>query len=169
MKAASRDIQHLPELVGARFNLLTDIEDRKRAEEALRAREHNLRLIVDCIPAFAWYACPDGNLEYLNRRILDYTGESMEDLVGFGFTKALHPGGVDQTIKAWLHSVQPASRVTLNTVCAGSITYIGGFGPRLSLCAMTGAARFAGMALPLTSKTGSTLSKPSARAYRISA
>src|ERR1700738_1172537 len=39
----------------------------QRASEALRASEENFRLIVDSIPAFAWYAGADGRIEYLNR------------------------------------------------------------------------------------------------------
>src|SRR5882724_984593 len=54
----------------------------QQAREALRASEESFRLIVDNIPAFAWYASPDGKIEYLNQRILDYTGGRLEDLVG---------------------------------------------------------------------------------------
>jgi len=78
----------------------------QQAKEALRASEENFRLIVDSIPAFAWYAGPDGKLEYLNRRILDYTAERLENLVGFGWAKVLHPHDVEGTKKAWLHSVE---------------------------------------------------------------
>src|SRR6202166_48957 len=45
----------------------------QHAKEALRASEESFRLIVDTIPAFAWYASPDGRIEYLNQRILDFT------------------------------------------------------------------------------------------------
>src|SRR5712692_8006770 len=78
----------------------------QRATEALRASEESFRLIVDSIPAFAWYASPDGKIEYLNQRILDFTAERQEDLVGFGWANVLHPQDVERTKKAWLHSVE---------------------------------------------------------------
>src|SRR6266853_289637 len=78
----------------------------QHAEDALRASEESFRLIVDSIPAFAWYAGPDGKIEYLNQRILDYTGERLEDLVGFGWANVLHSEDVERTKKAWLHSIE---------------------------------------------------------------
>jgi formate hydrogenlyase transcriptional activator len=78
----------------------------QRATEALRASEEGFRLIVDSIPAFAWYAGTDGKIEYLNQRILDFTGVRLEELVGFGWANVLHPEDVERTKKAWLHSIE---------------------------------------------------------------
>src|SRR6266576_2662644 len=78
----------------------------QHATEALRASEEGLRLIVDSIPAFAWYAGTDGKIEYLNQRILDFTGVRLEDLVGFGWANVLHPQDVERTKNAWLHSIE---------------------------------------------------------------
>src|SRR5712672_1787081 len=78
----------------------------QHAKEALRASEESFRLIVDSIPAFAWYASPDGKIEYLNQRIMDFTAERQEKLVGFGWANVLHPEDVESTKKAWLHSVE---------------------------------------------------------------
>jgi len=78
----------------------------QHAREALRASEESFRLIVDSIPAFAWYASPDGKIEYLNQRILDFTAERQKNLVGFGWANVLHPEDVERTKKAWLHSVE---------------------------------------------------------------
>src|SRR5947209_3564428 len=77
----------------------------QHATEALRASEEGYRLIVDSIPAFAWYAGTDGKIEYLNQRILDFTGVRLKDLVGFGWANVLHPQDVERTKKAWLHSI----------------------------------------------------------------
>jgi formate hydrogenlyase transcriptional activator len=96
-------------LVGNQVALAVDdalnFDASQHAKEALRASEASFRLIVDSIPAFAWYAGPDGKIEYLNQRILDYTGGRMEDLAGFGWANVLHPQDVEGTKKAWLHSV----------------------------------------------------------------
>src|SRR5229473_691514 len=78
----------------------------RHATEALRASEEGFRLIVDSIPAFAWYAGTDGKIEYLNQRILDFTGVRLEDLVGFGWANVLHPQDVQRTKNAWLHSIE---------------------------------------------------------------
>jgi PAS domain-containing protein len=48
-----------------------DIEGRRRAEEALRARELDLRSIVDGIPGFVFTTKADGEIEFINQRILE--------------------------------------------------------------------------------------------------
>src|SRR5260221_4889913 len=78
----------------------------QHATEALRASEEGFRLIVDSIPAFAWYAGTDGKIEYLNQPILDFSGVRLEELVGFGWANVLHPEDVERTKNAWLHSVE---------------------------------------------------------------
>jgi formate hydrogenlyase transcriptional activator len=83
-----------------------NFEASQHAEESLRASEENFRGIVDCMPAFAWYASPDGRIEYLNQRILDFTAERQENLLGFGWANVLHPEDVETTKNAWLHSIE---------------------------------------------------------------
>ena len=71
--------------------LLTDIDDRKRAEDALRASERNLALIIDTIPALAWSARPDGSAEFFNQHYLNFIGFSAEQASGWGWTAARPP------------------------------------------------------------------------------
>src|ERR1700686_4763349 len=107
--AYSRDEVGFPSLVANQVALAVDdalnFDTSQHATAALRASEEGVRLIVDSIPAFAWYAGTDGKIEYLNQRILDFTGVRLEDLVGFGWAKVLHPEDVERTKKAWLHSI----------------------------------------------------------------
>jgi PAS domain-containing protein len=60
--------------------LLTDIDDGKCAEEALRSREESLRLMVDSIPGFIATMTAAGELEVANRQSLDYFGKTLEEL-----------------------------------------------------------------------------------------
>ena len=48
--------------------LLTDIDERKRAEDALRESEHKLRQIVDSIPGLVAAFTPGGEVEFVNRQ-----------------------------------------------------------------------------------------------------
>jgi PAS domain S-box-containing protein len=84
---------------------IRDISERKRAEEALRASERDLSLIVETIPGLVWCAAPDGELNYLNRRLLDYTGTSPDAWTQLGWTNLLHPDDAKRTAQAWAHAV----------------------------------------------------------------
>jgi PAS domain S-box-containing protein len=58
---------------------------------------------VDAIPTLAWSARPDGSVEFLNRRWLDYTGLSIEEAPNWGWTAALHPEDRDRLMGFWRH------------------------------------------------------------------
>ena len=85
------------------YNLLTDIDDRKRAEEVLRTSEQNLRLIVDSIPGFVITATPSGELELANLRMLTYFGKTLEELKEWSLV--IHPDDRPLVVAAWAHSV----------------------------------------------------------------
>jgi PAS domain S-box-containing protein len=81
--------------------LLTDIDDRRRAEETIRAREFNLKLIIDTIPALAWSAQLDGTADFFNQHYLDFIGLSAEEASGWGWTVAVHPEDMDGLAATW--------------------------------------------------------------------
>jgi len=85
--------------------LLTDIDGRTRAEQALAASEHNLKLTVDTIPALAWSTGPDGGAEFFNQHYLDYVGLSAGQVAGWGWTAALHPDDRDGLAAVWQRSL----------------------------------------------------------------
>jgi PAS domain S-box-containing protein len=86
--------------------LLSDIEDRRQAEQALRASEHHLRLMTETIPALVWRTTPDGEIDYVNRRVLEYTGKPLEYFGNTGWLQLLHPDDVDSTIRIWRQNTQ---------------------------------------------------------------
>ena len=83
------------------YVLLTDIDERKHAEDALRASERNLKLITDTIPALAWSARPDGSADFFNQHYLDFIGLSADQASGWGWTAAVHPEDVNGLAATW--------------------------------------------------------------------
>lgn len=88
------------------YGIGINIDDRKRAEEAAEMNELAFRRIVETIPALVWCASPDGELTFVNQRILEYTGTAFEDLACSGWVNYLHPDDVEQTLAMWTHAVR---------------------------------------------------------------
>jgi len=84
----------------------TDLEDRKRAEEAVRANEQSLRLIVDSIPGMVCTLNAVGEVELLNRQVLEYFGKTPEELKNWATSDAVHPDDLPRVIDAWRRSIE---------------------------------------------------------------
>jgi PAS domain S-box-containing protein len=89
--------------------LLTDIDERKRAEEALVRQERELRLLVETIPALVWRGTPEGELDYLNERAVQYLGHTAESLKGGRWLELVHPDHRDNVVQRWLHATSTGS------------------------------------------------------------
>jgi PAS domain S-box-containing protein len=93
------------ELAAANEELRCEIAERQRAEGALRRSEDHLRLVLDTTPALIHSARPDGYIDYFNQRWLTYVGLSLEDLQGWGWTKAIHPEDLEGIVEKWRASL----------------------------------------------------------------
>jgi len=84
--------------------LQTDVDERRRAEEALHESERELRLLVDTIPGMVVVAGSTGQQEYGNKRFLDYTGATVEELMGFDGRNRIHPDEQERVTNEWLRA-----------------------------------------------------------------
>ena len=85
--------------------LLTDIDERKHAEDALRESELESRLIVDSIPGLVATFTPAGEVEFVNRQVLDYYGMTLEDLKHWQTANATHPEDLPRVVELFRHSI----------------------------------------------------------------
>ena len=71
----------------------------------LQRSEDRLRLVIDTIPAHAWSARPDGSVDFINQRFLEFTGRSMEDMLGWGWGSLVHPDDLPGYVSGWQAAV----------------------------------------------------------------
>ncbi|WP_425258672.1 PAS domain-containing protein [Rubrivivax sp. RP6-9] len=80
------------------YGTSTEIEDRWRAEQALRDSEHNFRQIIDSVPGLIFTTAPDGAVEFVNRPLLDYFGVGLDVLRHWQQTDHVHPDDLPRVI-----------------------------------------------------------------------
>ena len=85
--------------------LLTDIDERKRAEDALRESERGSRLIVDSIPGLVAVFTPAGDVEFVNRQVLEYFGRTFEELKRWGTGGTTHPEDFPRVVELFTQSI----------------------------------------------------------------
>jgi len=84
------------------YGLLTDIDDQRKAEQALRRSEDHLRLLVETIPALVSRSKADGSLDYVDRRVVDYTGREMEEIS----LDVIHPDDQVAHVQKWRQAME---------------------------------------------------------------
>lgn len=64
------------------------------------------RFLAEAMPQKVWTATPDGNVNYMNRHWMDYTGLTFEELKKWGWKKVIHPDDVEENIRVWKESIE---------------------------------------------------------------
>lgn len=80
------------------------IIERTSAEEALRESEARFRMLADNMAQLAWTCDQLGCVTWYNKRWLDYTGLSFDEMKAWGWTKCQHPDHVERVVAGVLQS-----------------------------------------------------------------
>ena len=83
-----------------------DVDERKRAEDATKSSESEFRLALDNIPSFVATLDANGELETVNRPLLEYFGQTLEDLRRWSTSDMVHPEDLPRVVAAWQRSVE---------------------------------------------------------------
>ena len=78
-----------------------DITEQKRAEDAARQSENELRALIENVPAMVFIALPGPSNAFASLRWREYTGLSAEDTAGFGWQRVVHPEDLEQHLEKW--------------------------------------------------------------------
>jgi PAS domain S-box-containing protein len=66
--------------------------------------------LADSVPNQVWTAMPDGKLDYVNARVLEYFGRSFDEMIGMGWQDVIHPDDIARVLETWtrsLHTGEP--------------------------------------------------------------
>jgi PAS domain S-box-containing protein len=82
-----------------------DISERRAVEDALVESEARFRALADNISQFAWMADPSGEITWYNRRWLDYTGTTVEEMLRVGWPTFHHEDHLDRVVRTFGEAV----------------------------------------------------------------
>lgn len=95
-------------ILGNAFNYAA--RELQQLYEDLRGKEQELRDVINTVPAHAWSALPDGNVDFVNQRWRQFTGLPAEDALGRNWEAVLHPDDRAKFVAGWraaLNNGQP--------------------------------------------------------------
>src|SRR6266567_5344383 len=90
-----------------------DITKRKIAEEKLRESEARFRTIADAAPVLIWMSGSDKLCNFFNKGWLDFTGRSLEQEFGNGWTEGVHREDFDRCLDVYGNSFDARQPFTM--------------------------------------------------------
>ncbi len=74
--------------------------------ELRRESEERYRFLAEAQPDQIWTAMPNGELDYVNQRVLDYFDTSFSERVAAGWTDVTHPDDLPRTLRLWQKALE---------------------------------------------------------------
>ncbi|NJD25163.1 MAG: EAL domain-containing protein [Betaproteobacteria bacterium] len=87
--------------VAATHGVLIDVSERKCAERALRESEQHFRTLANGGAALIWTSGVDKLCTYFNEPWLRFTGRSLEQELGNGWTEGIHPEDFERAMQIY--------------------------------------------------------------------
>jgi PAS domain S-box-containing protein len=90
----------------ARIELEKAFEEIKQRTEAARRSERELRDVVNTVPANVWSTSPEGAVDFVNDRCLQFTGLALDEIFGWKWEPVLHPDDRTRVVADWHTAVK---------------------------------------------------------------
>jgi PAS domain S-box-containing protein len=104
------DAQHKPvKLRGVGM----DVTARKLAEEQARESAREFLLIANSAPVLIWTSGPDKLCTFFNQPWLEFTGRTMDQELGNGWTEGVHPHDLSNCLKVYVESFDARQPFTM--------------------------------------------------------
>ncbi|MGV3695991.1 PAS domain-containing protein [Flavobacterium sp.] len=84
---------------------LRDITKERESQLLLVKNEQKFRLLSDSMPQHIWTSDTEGNLNYFNQSVLDYSGYSLREIYEKGWLEIVHPDDREENVAKWTHAI----------------------------------------------------------------
>ncbi len=108
-----------PDILRAKVSVFIDVWQKTaqlRERDALLAKqelatveresEMRYRFLGDSIPQQVWTALPSGDLDYVNERVLEYSGRTFDEMIGWGWSELVAESDLPAAIERWTESLR---------------------------------------------------------------
>jgi PAS domain S-box-containing protein len=85
---------------------LRDITEEKYYQQELIDRERKFRLLADSMPEFVWTSNINGEFNYFNQSVYNYTGLTPLDIENGGWLNVVHPEEREENKRRWMRAVK---------------------------------------------------------------
>src|SRR2546429_9334191 len=112
-----------PEVMRSKVSVFIELHEkneqlRRQAEqlkeqeltELRRESEERYRFLAEAQPDQIWTALPNGELDYVNQRALDYFDRSFSELVEESWTQVVHPEDLGRMLERWQDALATGKR-----------------------------------------------------------
>jgi PAS domain S-box-containing protein len=82
-----------------------DVTEQVRARNQAQAASDEHRALTEAIPQQVWTSKPDGRLDFVNDRVLEYFASSREAILGAGWQAVIHPDDLSSCVARWSHAL----------------------------------------------------------------
>jgi PAS domain S-box-containing protein len=88
------------------FILLANLIERRRAEQSLVESENRFRNAADVAPVMIWMTGPDKLCTFVNKPWLEFTGRTLEQEKGNGWSEGVHPDDFQRCLKTYIDAFE---------------------------------------------------------------
>ena len=92
-------------IIGA-SKIARDITTQKNVERIVLESEEKFYTLAESVPHMVWMAEPDGRVFWYNRAWYDYTGTTLKEMLGWGWTRVIDSEHLPLVEKGWRDSLE---------------------------------------------------------------
>ena len=87
------------------MNTAADVTDLNQIKLKIEESENRFRLLADSMPQFVWSGNEEGNLDYFNQAVSDYSGLDNQEMLNGGWLTIVHEDERERNAELWKESI----------------------------------------------------------------